>query len=212
MKHSFVIAADKSGSGKTTLTCGLISVLKKRGFKVQSFKCGPDYIDPMFHREVLGVPSANLDSFFVSREMLRRIYAERTEKADISVIEGVMGFYDGLGGVSSEGSTWEIANIIDCPTVLVMDCKGASVSIAALIKGMLDFTNGDSGIRGLILNRVSPMFYDRLKGVIEDNCPEIRVMGYMPEMKNQRVPSRHLGLIEPGDMEDFNSCFLSNST
>ena len=205
MKHSFVIAADKSSSGKTTLTCGLVSVLKKRGFKVQSFKCGPDYIDPMFHREVLGVPSANLDSFFVSREMLRRIYAERTEKADISVIEGVMGFYDGLGGVSSEGSTWEIANIIDCPTVLVMDCKGASVSIAALIKGMLDFTNGDSGIRGLILNRVSPMFYDRLKGVIEDNCPEIRVLGYMPEMKNQRVPSRHLGLIEPGDMEDFNS-------
>ncbi|MCR5008933.1 MAG: cobyrinate a,c-diamide synthase [Oribacterium sp.] len=205
MKHSFVIAADKSSSGKTTLTCGLIRVLKKRGFKVQSFKCGPDYIDPMFHREVLGVPSANLDSFFVSREMLRRIYAERTEKADISVIEGVMGFYDGLGGVSSEGSTWEIADIIDNPTVLVMDCKGVSVSIAALIKGMLDFTKSDSGIHGVILNRVSPMFYERLKGVIENNCPEIKVLGYMPEMKNQKVPSRHLGLIEPGDMEDFNS-------
>ena len=121
-------------------------MLKKRGFKVQSFKCGPDYIDPMFHREVLGVPSANLDSFFVSREMLKRIYAERTENAEVSVIEGVMGYYDGLGGVSSEGSTWEIANIIDCPTVLVMDCKGASVSIAALIRGMLDFIKSDSVI------------------------------------------------------------------
>ncbi|SFG74203.1 nicotinate-nucleotide--dimethylbenzimidazole phosphoribosyltransferase [Oribacterium sp. WCC10] len=246
MRYSFVLAADKSGSGKTTLTCGLINVLKKREVKVQSFKCGPDYIDPMFHRKVLGVPAANLDSFFVSKEMLRTLYTERAEQADISVIEGVMGYYDGLGGVSVEGSTWEIADIIDSPTVLVMDCKGASVSIAAMIRGMLDFgktvtarqtgyrdntcehlpqdesplyiddRNGntgssgddrmnDSGIRGVILNRVSPVFYERLKGVIEENCPEIKVLGYLPEMKNLAVPSRHLGLIEPGDMEDFNS-------
>lgn len=219
MKPSVVIAADKSGSGKTTLTCGLIYVLKKRGLKVQSFKCGPDYIDPMFHRKVLGVTSANLDSFFVSREMLRMLYAERAEMADISVTEGVMGYYDGLGGVSVEASTWEIADIIQSPTVLIMDCKGASVSVAALIRGMLDFPkhaqeirhgrmgtddeNHDSGIRGVILNRVSPMFYERLKGVIEDNCPGIRVLGYMPEMKDRRIPSRHLGLVEPGDMEDF---------
>lgn len=221
MKRSFVIAADKSGSGKTTLTCGLIHVLKKRGLKVQSFKCGPDYIDPMFHREVLGVDSANLDSFFVSKEMLRLLYSERAGMADVSVIEGVMGYYDGLGGVSVEGSTWEIADIIESNAVLVMDCKGASVSIAALIRGMLDFpkyaqemhdrcsaTHGEtheSGIRGVILNRVSPLFYERLKGVIEENCPGIKVLGYMPEMKDRKIPSRHLGLIEPGDMENFNS-------
>ena len=90
MKRSLVIAADKSGSGKTTLTCGLIYVIKKMGFKVQSFKCGPDYIDPMFHREVLGVPSANIDSFFVSEKMLRKLFVERAGKADVSVIEGVM--------------------------------------------------------------------------------------------------------------------------
>lgn len=228
MRHSFVVAADKSGSGKTTVTCGLIHVLKKRGLKVQSFKCGPDYIDPMFHREVLGVAAANLDSFFVSKEMLRMLYSERAEMADVSVTEGVMGYYDGLGGVSVEGSTWEIADIIDSPTMLVMDCKGASVSIAALIRGMLDFPGHisgrndgdpvdraekkgdclrkhDSGIRGVILNRVSPMFYERLKGVIEENCPEIRVLGFMPEMKERNIPSRHLGLIEPKDMEDFTS-------
>ena len=228
MRHSFVVAADKSGSGKTTVTCGLIHVLKKRGLKVQSFKCGPDYIDPMFHREVLGVAAANLDSFFVSKEMLRMLYSERAEMADVSVTEGVMGYYDGLGGVSVEGSTWEIADIIDSPTVLVMDCKGASVSIAALIRGMLDFPGHisgrndgdpvdraekkgdclrkhDSGIRGVILNRVSPMFYERLKGVIEENCPEIRVLGFMPEMKERNIPSRHLGLIEPKDMENFTS-------
>ncbi|MBO5597999.1 MAG: nicotinate-nucleotide--dimethylbenzimidazole phosphoribosyltransferase [Oribacterium sp.] len=251
MKYSIVIAADKSGSGKTTVTCGLISVLKKRGLKVQSFKCGPDYIDPMFHREVLGVPSGNLDSFFVSGEMLRRLYAERAGNADVSVIEGVMGYYDGLGGVSAEGSTWEITDIIGSPAILVMDCKGASVSVAALIRGMLDFADhiglggtdekvireerfsgretlrddekyskddsektsedsvteqnrrNTSVIRGVILNRVSPVFYERLKGVIEEACPELKVLGYLPDMPEMQVPSRHLGLIEPEDMESF---------
>lgn len=207
MKHSIVIAADKSGSGKTTLTCGLIHVLKKRGLKVQSFKCGPDYIDPMFHRKVLGVSAANLDSFFVSKEMLRKLYAERAENADISVIEGVMGYYDGLGGVSTKGSTWEVAGIIGSPTVLIMDCKGGSVSIAALTRGMLDFSKhrGGSGIRGVILNRVSPMFYERLKGLIEDACPEVKVLGYLPETKEYNVPSRHLGLISPEEMDGFYS-------
>ncbi|OON86969.1 cobyrinic acid a,c-diamide synthase [Oribacterium sp. C9] len=207
MKHSIVIAADKSGSGKTTLTCGLIHVLKKRGLKVQSFKCGPDYIDPMFHRKVLGVSSANLDSFFVEPELLRQLYEERAGSADISVIEGVMGYYDGLGGVSTKGSTWEVAGIIGSPTVLVMDCKGGSVSIAALMRGMLDFSKhrGGSGIRGVILNRVSPMFYERLKGLIEDACPEVKVLGYLPEIKEYNVPSRHLGLISPEEMDGFYS-------
>ncbi|ETP73708.1 cobyrinic acid a,c-diamide synthase [Lachnospiraceae bacterium JC7] len=207
MKHSVVIAADKSGSGKTTLTCGLIHVLKKRGLKVQSFKCGPDYIDPMFHRKVLGVAAANLDSFFVESELLRQLYEERAGSADISVIEGVMGYYDGLGGVSTRGSTWEVAGIIGSPTVLIMDCKGGSVSIAALIRGMLDFPKHQrgSGIRGVILNRVSPMFYERLKGLIEDACPEVKVLGYLPEIKEYNVPSRHLGLISPEEMAGFTS-------
>lgn len=207
MKHSIVIAADKSGSGKTTLTCGLIHVLKKRGLKVQSFKCGPDYIDPMFHRKVLGVSAANLDSFFVEPELLRQLYEERAGSADISVIEGVMGYYDGLGGVSTKGSTWEVAGIIGSPTVLIMDCKGGSVSIAALIRGMLDFPKHQrgSGIRGVILNRVSPMFYERLKGLIEDACPEVKVLGCLPEIKEYTVPSRHLGLISPEEMDGFTS-------
>ena len=259
MKYSIVIAADKSGSGKTTLTCGLIHVLKKRGLRVQSFKCGPDYIDPMFHRKVLRVPSANLDSFFVSREMLRRLYAKRAEKADISVIEGVMGYYDGLGGVSAEGSTWEIADIIDSPTVLVMDCKGASVSIAALIRGMIDFgkhaagsmrentdainisladehddrdnmslddrnadrenfsfddegTMGsrhpDSGIRGVILNRVSPMFYERLKGVIEENCPEIEIADIFENFEDKYITyTKTLELLR--DIPDLDGIYVT---
>ncbi len=214
MRSRLIIAADKSGSGKTTVTCGLIFALKKRGLKLKTFKCGPDYIDPMFHREVLGVPSGNLDSFFVSEEMLRYLYRDGSRNSDMSLIEGVMGYYDGLGGVSTQGSTWEIAQIIDAPTVLVMDCKGASVSVSALVRGMMDFpkhmdrtkgtkTPKDSGIRGVILNRVSPMFYDRLKGVLEESCPEIKVLGYMPDMPEYQVPSRHLGLVEPQDIDDF---------
>lgn len=248
MRHTFrkiVIAADRSGAGKTTVSCGLLAVLKKRGVKVQSFKCGPDYIDPMFHRRVLGVPSGNLDSFFTDAATLRRIFTKRVEEsgAELALVEGVMGYYDGLGGVSSRASTWEIAHILDAPTILVMDAKGASVSIAALVRGMMEFReemsaeNGrstpdrpactgnsglespsdgcrrnepvkkagsrQSGIRGLILNRVSPMFYPRLKSVIEAYCPGIEVLGYLPELPELEVPSRHLGLVEPEEIEDF---------
>ena len=206
--RKIVIAADRSGAGKTTVSCGLLAVQKKRGVKVQSFKCGPDYIDPMFHRRVLGVPSGNLDSFFTDAATLRRIFTERVVEsgAELALVEGVMGYYDGLGGVSSRASTWEIAHILDAPTILVMDAKGASVSIAALVRGMMGFgedRGAQSGIRGLILNRVSPMFYPRLKSVIEEYCPGIEVLGYLPELPELEVPSRHLGLVEPGEIEDF---------
>lgn len=257
--RKIVIAADRSGAGKTTVSCGLLAVLKKRGVKVQSFKCGPDYIDPMFHRRVLGVPSGNLDSFFTDAVTLREIFRARMaeRRSELALVEGVMGYYDGLGGVSSRASTWEIAHILDAPTILVMDAKGASVSIAALVRGMMGFgeemeaesgrstpgrpaeippeevpaigrsaCTGDSesaspsdgcrrdeaakragsrqsGIRGLILNRVSPMFYPRLKSVIEAYCPGIEVLGYLPELPELKVPSRHLGLVEPEEIADF---------
>lgn len=211
MRHTFrkiVIAADRSGAGKTTVSCGLLAVLKKRGVKVQSFKCGPDYIDPMFHRRVLGVLSGNLDSFFTDAVTLRRLFRDRVTEsgAELALVEGVMGYYDGLGGVSSRASTWEIAHILDAPTILVMDAKGASVSIAALVRGMMQFKEErevQSGIRGLILNRVSPMFYPRLKSVIEEYCPGIEVLGYLPELPELKVPSRHLGLVEPEEIADF---------
>ena len=206
--RKIVIAADRSGAGKTTVSCGLLAVLKKRGVKVQSFKCGPDYIDPMFHRRVLGVSSGNLDSFFTEAMTLREIFRARMaeRRSELALVEGVMGYYDGLGGVSSRASTWEIAHILDAPTILVMDAKGASVSIAALVRGMMGFgedRGAQSGIRGLILNRVSPMFYPRLKSVIEEYCPGIEVLGYLPELPELKVPSRHLGLVEPGEIEDF---------
>lgn len=226
--RKIVIAAERSGAGKTTVTCGLLSALAMRGYHLQSFKCGPDYIDPMFHRQVLGVPSGNLDSFFTDAETLRRIFFEETARnaAELAVVEGVMGYYDGLGGVSSRASTWEIAGILGAPTVLVLDAKGISVSMAALLQGLrhypaeqaggrtaarsgerktLPADAADSRIRGVILNRVSPMFYPRLKAVLEQHCPGVQVLGYLPELPELRLPSRHLGLVQPEELSDFRS-------
>jgi len=119
-----LLTAPKSGSGKTTVTCALLAALKKRGLDLVSFKCGPDYIDPMFHRSVLNIPSGNLDSYFTEPPVLRSLLRERAEGKDLAVIEGVMGYYDGIGGNSERASSWEIATITGTPALLVMDGKG----------------------------------------------------------------------------------------
>ncbi len=196
-----LFAAPKSGSGKTMITCGIIEVLKRRGLRPASFKCGPDYIDPMFHRRVLGIPSGNLDTFFTDRELTRYLLWEQAKKADVTVLEGVMGYYDGLGGTSERASTYEIAEVTDTPVILVVDAAGASVSLAALIKGMLTYRK-EHHIRGVILNRVSPGYYGRLKEVIEREC-SIEVLGYVPKLPDLQVPSRHLGLVSPQELDAF---------
>ncbi len=196
-----LFAAPKSGSGKTMAVCGLIEILKRRGLKVSAVKCGPDYIDPMFHRSVLGVPSGNIDTFFTEKETTRYLLQKRMENAEFTVMEGVMGYYDGLGGQSDAASTYEIAKVTETPVVLVVDGKGASVSLAALIKGIAEYRT-DSNIQGILLNRVTGAFYPRLKELIERECG-IAVVGFLPEMKDLKVPSRHLGLAAPEELEDF---------
>ncbi len=196
-----LFAAPKSGSGKTLMVCALIEVLKRRGMKVAAVKCGPDYIDPMFHRSVLGVLSGNIDTFFTDAETTRYLLRKRAEHAEITVMEGVMGYYDGLGGQSDTASTYEAARVTETPVVLVVDAKGASVSLAAVIKGIAEYRTG-SNIRGILLNRISEGLYPRLKELIEREC-HIPVAGFLPEIKNLEVPSRHLGLVSPKEMEDF---------
>ena len=198
-----LFAAPKSGSGKTMAACGLIEVLKRRGMKVSAVKCGPDYIDPMFHRRVLGVPSGNIDTFFTERETTRYLLRKRMENADFTVMEGVMGYYDGLGGQSDAASTYEVAKVTETPVVLVVDGKGASVSLAAMVRGIVEYRR-DSHIQGILLNRVTGAFYPRLKELIERDCG-IPVAGFLPEMKDLEVPSRHLGLAAPEEMGDFNA-------
>lgn len=196
-----LFAAPGSGSGKTMITCGVLAILKKRGLRVKAFKCGPDFIDPMFHRNVLGVPSGNLDTFFTDAGTTRYILNKDCGERDIAVIEGVMGYYDGLGGNSTEGSTYEVAKVTDTPVILVVDGKGASVSLAAMIRGIAEYRK-DSGIVGVILNRVSPGYYDRIRTLIENECG-LKVFGYAPELKELAVPSRHLGLVLPEEIKEI---------
>lgn len=196
-----MLAAPKSGSGKTLLTCGLLEVLRRRGLNPIACKCGPDYIDPMFHRYVLGIPGRNLDSFFLPTEGVRKVLVDavREEQAGIAVLEGVMGYYDGLGGTETSASSWEIAEITDTPAILVLDCKGASLSAAAMASGFLHFRK-NSHIAGVILNRVSSMYYERLAAAVEE-ASGLPVLGYLPESEEYRMESRHLGLFLPGEID-----------
>lgn len=198
MNGRIMIAAMKSGSGKTICTMGLIAALKKRGKDVSAVKSGPDYIDPMFHRMVLGTPSANLDTFFTDREAVLELYDASHE---ITVIEGVMGLYDGLGGIREEGSAYDLARGLNCPIILVIDGKGMGKSIAAVIAGMKSFDN-QGLIKGVILNRVSAGYYGTLKKLIEDS-QDMKVLGYIKEDEACHLESRHLGLVTPDVITDI---------
>ena len=194
-----MFAATRSGSGKTTVTCGVLAALKKQNIKVQAYKCGPDYIDPMFHRTVLGIDTGNLDTFFADADAIGRILARDTKDAELIVMEGVMGYYDGVGGATTMASSYELSKVTKTPVVLIVDAKGASVTLAAIIRGIMEYKK-DSRIVRVILNRVSPMFYSRIKHVIETECG-IPVLGYLPEDASFAVPSRHLGLLQPDEMQ-----------
>lgn len=201
-----LIAAPASGSGKTAVSCALMSAFRNRGMTVRACKCGPDYIDPMFHREVLGVDSRNLDLFFSGREELTSGFLRHASGADITVTEGVMGYYDGRGMDTDEGSSYEVAKTLRIPVILVIPCRGAALSLAALVRGMIEF-RPDSNIRGILLNRVSKMIYPRVKEMLEKelkNCGyDIPVVGYIPEDDAFRLESRHLGLVTPQELTDL---------
>ncbi|MCC8028805.1 MAG: cobyrinate a,c-diamide synthase [Lachnospiraceae bacterium] len=209
----FMIAAPASGSGKTLVTCGLLQAFVNRGIKTASFKCGPDYIDPMFHTKVIGVPSRNLDTFFVSGDTVRYLFGRQAMNAHLSVMEGVMGFYDGAAGITREASSWELADETDTPVILVVNARGMSLSVIPLIRGFLTFypdpadSGGernpyDSHIRGVILNQVSASIYPELKQKIEEFLP-VRVYGYVPKAGDCVIGSRHLGLVTPGEIHGF---------
>ncbi len=195
-----VIAAPKSGSGKTLVTLALISALKKRGLKVRGFKCGPDYIDPLFHREVLGIPSKNLDLFFTDEEVTKDIFLEDND-ADISIVEGVMGLYDGVGGITEQASTYHLAKALKAPIILVVDARGMSRSVIAQIKGFSCTDMDYAGlVRGVILNRVSPSMCDLLKPEIE-RATGVKVFGSLADNSDFVLESRHLGLVLPGEIK-----------
>lgn len=196
-----LLGAAASGSGKTLITCGLLQALKNRKLQVTSFKCGPDYIDPMFHSRVIGTKSRNLDSFFADEDTVRYLLEKNARDCEISVIEGVMGYYDGLAGISPKASAYDVAKITKTPAVLIVNAKGMSLSAAAFIKGFVEYQE-DSQIRGVILNQVSSMMYPRLKQIIEEKL-SIKVYGYVPAVKDCVLESRHLGLVMPEEIVDL---------
>lgn len=196
-----MIAAPKSGSGKTLLTCALLGALKKKKKGVIAFKCGPDYIDPMFHRRVQEVPAENLDTWFLGEEGTRSLFVELAKEHEIAVMEGVMGLYDGLGGIREEGSAYHLAKVTKTPIILVVDVHGMGMSMVPMIKGFLDFDK-EGLIQGVILNRISESFYETMKPAVEEYT-RVPVVGYFPDRKGLNLESRHLGLKLPEEVDDI---------
>ena len=198
-----MLAAPKSGSGKTTITCALLELLKEKGEQVVSYKCGPDYIDPMFHEEVLHIPSKNLDTFFTDEEQTKALFIKDRSEQKFAVIEGVMGLFDGLSGIYEEGSSYHLAKITKTPIILVVDAKGMGRSLLPLIAGFLSYDT-EKLIRGVFLNRMSKGFYQMIRPLIEKELG-IDVVGYLSDQKEMILKSRHLGLVMPGELEDIHT-------
>lgn len=190
-----VIAATHSGAGKTTITCGIIAALRKRGLKVQSYKIGPDYIDTGFHKIAAGRPSQNLDSWLVGKDKIAEIFYDTANDADIAIIEGVMGLYD--GGRDGISSTAEIAKILNAPVILVIDAKSAGISVAATALGFREFDK-DLNFVGVILNRIGSESHEKM---IVDALKKIGIKTFGAVRRDNEIvmPSRHLGLVQAAE-------------
>ena len=197
----FLLAAPRSGSGKTTMTCALLMALKRRGCAPCAFKSGPDYIDPMFHRAVLGVESCNLDLFFSAPETVRTLYAKGAAGHGAAVCEGAMGFYDGLGGVSDRASAWHLADTLDLPVLLVVEPKGQSLTLAAELNGLVNFRT-PSHIAGILLNNCTARMHALLAPMLEKETG-LPVLGFLPKLPEAVIGSRHLGLYTAAEVENL---------
>lgn len=194
-----LLAGTSSGCGKTTVTTAVLRALARRVTALAAFKCGPDYIDPMFHTAVLGVPSRNLDLFFSEETQVRRQLAQHIPADGVGIIEGVMGFYDGVSGNTDTASAAHLARATDTPAVLVVRPRGQSLSLAAEIAGFRDFA--PNTLRGVILNGVSAGMYPFYKEIAER--AKLPVYGFLPPVPEAEIPSRHLGLVTADEMQDL---------
>ncbi len=201
-----MIAAMRSGSGKTLLTMGFLRLLNQKIQGLHAYKCGPDYIDPMFHTKVLGIESRNLDPYFCDKADLNRILSK--QKTGYALMEGVMGLYDGIAADTTAGSSYEVAVQTGTPVILIADASKVGRTIISQIKGIL-LDDKDRMIRGLILNRISEQFYEKLKPVLikelaEMGFPDVKCLGVIPFLKGIEIDSRHLGLKMPDEIRNIN--------
>ena len=198
-----MIAAPQSGSGKTLITCALLQALKEKNYYLESFKCGPDYIDPMFHKTVLGISSRNLDPFFTEDSITRMLLSKGQDSRDLAVIEGVMGLYDGLGGIREEASSYALAKATNTPIILTVNARGMGRSLLALLSGFLQYDTAHL-IKGVILNQTPSSFASVLSKEIEETF-HIPIVASFPVRDDVRIESRHLGLVMPYELEDIQS-------
>ena len=194
-----LLAGTGSGCGKTTVTTAILRALQRRGVKLNAFKCGPDYIDPMFHTAVLGVPSRNLDLFFEDEAGIRSQLARHIQPDGLGVIEGVMGFYDGVSGTTDTASAEHLARATGTPAVLIVRPKGQSLSLAAQIHGFRTFA--ENTLAGVILNGVSAGMYSFYKQIAEK--AGLPVLGFLPPVPEAEIPDRHLGLVTADELSDL---------
>ena len=201
-KPRVLFAGTSSGCGKTTAVCAVLKLLTRRGVAVSAAKCGPDYIDPMFHEAVLGIPSSNLDPFFCGGNLLRAGLARSS--GDLCVVEGVMGYYDGTGADGMENSTCTAARETGTPVILVVNGRGAYASLLALIEGFLNYVP-ESGIRGVLFSNVTAMTYAGLKKMVEARFGgRIVPVGYIPRLPETcEFTSRRLGLVTASEIADL---------
>lgn len=199
MNPRILIAATGSGCGKTTITIALLKALSMRGLKVASFKCGPDYIDPIFHRKTLGIPAYNLDPFFCDKEKMNRVLFNGQYKKDIAVIEGVMGYYDGYGS-DGKASTWEVADVTNTPVILIVNAKGMSNSIGAILRGFTSYKS-EHHIKGVIFNNTSKGMYTMLSEIAKKEG--LVPLGFIPYISELTLQSRHLGLVTADEILDI---------
>jgi len=198
-RHSFLIAAPQSGSGKTTVSLAIMAALTRRRLAVAPFKCGPDFIDPGYHRLVTARHSINLDAWMCPQEFVRNTFQHHSQDADLAVIEGVMGLFDGLGASATEGSSAQIAAITGAPVVLVVNARGMAASAAALVRGFASF-DPQVRIAGVIFNNVGSQSHaELLRQAMSENLPEMAVIGCIPRDEALAIPSRHLGLVTAED-------------
>ncbi|PID15982.1 cobyrinic acid a,c-diamide synthase [Sporosarcina sp. P34] len=209
--NRFVLAGTGSGVGKTTFTIGIMRALMNRDLTVQGFKCGPDYIDPTFHTAVTKRPSRNIDSFMMTHDIIRAIVARASRDTDVSIIEGVMGFYDGKSPLSNEGSTAHISEITNSPVILIVNAASMARSVAAIVKGFQTLDE-KTRIVGVIANQLgSKNHFSIVKTAIEKECG-IPVIGYLLKDAVPAMPSRHLGLVPAIERGDLDSYFDSLAT
>ena len=201
-----LVSAMASGQGKTILTCGLMAAFQQRGVPVAGFKCGPDYIDPMFHTQVLGVPSRNLDLFLQGDAGVRQSYGRAADQAQLALVEGAMGFYDGVGG-TDRASAYAVARLLHLPVVLAVRPKGSSLTLAAQVKGLMDF-RGENQISALVLTCCKSSLHSYLAPILEGETG-IPVLGYLPPMEEAELPSRHLGLYTAGEVAHLRERFAA---